>query len=43
MAIFTRTTGLLINKFDEFLDNVEVGLLVFREGIKSYEIGRAHV
>lgn len=36
MAIFTRTTGMLINKFDEFLDNVEVGLLVFREGIKSY-------
>jgi uncharacterized protein len=39
MAIFTRTTGLLINKFDEFLDNVEVGLLVFREGIKSYVNG----
>ncbi len=36
MAIFKRTSGLLINKFDEFLDNVEVGLLVFREGIKSY-------
>ncbi|MBM3421291.1 MAG: DUF47 family protein [Bacteroidetes bacterium] len=36
MALFTRTTGLLINKFDEFLDNVEVGLLVFREGVKSY-------
>lgn len=39
MALFTRTTGLLINKFDEFLDNVEVGLLVFREGIKSYLVG----
>ncbi|MFO7573583.1 MAG: DUF47 family protein [Bacteroidales bacterium] len=36
MAIFKRTSGMLINKFDEFLDNVEVGLLVFREGIKSY-------
>lgn len=36
MPIFTNTTGLLINKFDEFLDNVEVGLLVFREGIKSF-------
>lgn len=39
MALFTRTTGLLINKFDEFLDNVEVGLLVFREGIRSYMAG----
>ncbi len=36
MALFKRTTGMLINKFDEFLDNVEVGLLVFREGIRSY-------
>lgn len=36
MALFKRTTGMLINKFDEFIDNVEIGLLVFREGIRSY-------
>jgi len=36
MPIFTRATGLLINKLDEFLDSVEVGLLVFREGVRSY-------
>ncbi len=36
MAVFTRTTGNLIIKIDEFFDNVELGLLVFREGIRSY-------
>jgi predicted phosphate transport protein (TIGR00153 family) len=36
MAVFTRTTKNLIIKIDEFFDNVELGLLVFREGIKSY-------
>jgi len=36
MAVFTRTTKNLILKIDEFFDNVELGLLVFREGIKSY-------
>jgi uncharacterized protein len=36
MALFTRTTKNLILKIDEFFDNVEIGLLVFREGIKSY-------
>ncbi len=36
MAVFTRTTKNLILKIDEFFDNVEIGLLVFREGIKSY-------
>jgi predicted phosphate transport protein (TIGR00153 family) len=36
MAVFTRTTKNLILKIDEFFDNVEIGILVFREGIKSY-------
>jgi predicted phosphate transport protein (TIGR00153 family) len=36
MALFTRTTKNLIIKIEEFFDNVELGLLVFREGIKAY-------
>jgi hypothetical protein len=36
MAVFTRTTKNLIIKIDEFFDNVDLGLLVFREGIKAY-------
>ncbi|MBA4322465.1 MAG: hypothetical protein C0408_06555, partial [Odoribacter sp.] len=36
MAVFTRTTKNLIIKIDEFFDNIDLGLLVFREGIKSY-------
>lgn len=36
MAVFTRATKNLIIKIDEFIDNVEIGLLVFKEGIKSY-------
>jgi predicted phosphate transport protein (TIGR00153 family) len=36
MAVFTRTTKNLIINIDEFFDNIELGLLVFREGIKSY-------
>ncbi len=38
MALFTRTTKNLIIKIEEFFDNVEIGILVFREGIKSYLI-----
>ena len=36
MAVFTRTTKNIILKIDEFFDNVDLGLLVFREGIRSY-------
>jgi predicted phosphate transport protein (TIGR00153 family) len=36
MALFTRTTKNLIIKIDEFFDNIDLGLLVFREGIKAY-------
>ena len=36
MPVFTRTTKNLILKIDEFFDDIDLGLLVFREGIKSY-------
>lgn len=36
MAVFTRTTKNIIIRIDEFFDNIELGLLVFREGVKSY-------
>ena len=36
MPVFTRTTKNLIIKIDEFFDDIDLGLLVFREGIKSY-------
>jgi hypothetical protein len=36
MALFTRTTKNLIIKIDEFFDNIDLGILVFREGIKAY-------
>ena len=36
MAVFTRTTKKLIINIDEFFDNIELGVLVFREGIRSY-------
>jgi predicted phosphate transport protein (TIGR00153 family) len=36
MPVFTRTTRNLIIKIDEFFDDIDLGLLVFREGIKSY-------
>jgi predicted phosphate transport protein (TIGR00153 family) len=36
MALFKRTTKDLIIRIDEFFDNIELGLLVFRESINSY-------
>jgi uncharacterized protein len=36
MAVFTRTTKNLIIKIDEFFDNIDLGLLVFKEGIRAY-------
>jgi predicted phosphate transport protein (TIGR00153 family) len=36
MALFTRTTRNLILRIDEFFDNIELGLLVFREAVKAY-------
>ena len=36
MPVFTRTTKNLIIKIDEFFDNIDLGLLVFREAIKAF-------
>ncbi len=36
MALFTRTTKNLILSIDEFFDNIDLGLLVFREGVKAF-------
>lgn len=36
MPVFTRTTKNLIIKIDEFFDDIDLGLIVFKEGIKSY-------
>ena len=36
MAVFTRTTKNLIIRIDEFFDNIDLGLLVFREALKAY-------
>ena len=36
MPLFTRTTKKLIIKIDEFFDDIDLGLLVFREAIKAY-------
>lgn len=36
MALFTRTTKNLIIRIDEFFDNIDLGLVVFREGVKAY-------
>ncbi|MGB4293891.1 MAG: DUF47 family protein [Bacteroidales bacterium] len=39
MALFARTTRQTIIKIDEFFDNIDLGILVFREGIRSYVKG----
>ncbi len=36
MPVFTRTTKNLIIKIDEFFDNIDLGLLVFKEAVKAY-------
>ncbi len=36
MSVFTRHTGKIIIKIDDFFDNVEDGLLIFKEAIKCY-------
>lgn len=36
MGIFTRHTRKIIIKIDDFFDNVEDGLLIFKEAIKCY-------
>lgn len=39
MTLFARTTKNTIVKIDEFVDNIDLGILVFREGIRSYISG----
>lgn len=39
MPLFTRTTKNLIIKIDEFFDNIDLGVLVFREGVRAYVNG----
>lgn len=36
MPVFTRTTKNLIIKFDDFFDNIDLSLLVFKEALKAY-------
>jgi uncharacterized protein len=36
MPVFTRTTKNLILKIDDFFDNIDLGMLVFREALKAY-------
>lgn len=36
MPVFTRTTKNVIIRIDEFFDNIELGLIVFRSAIKAY-------
>jgi predicted phosphate transport protein (TIGR00153 family) len=36
MPVFKRTTRDLIIKIDEFIDNIEIGLIVYRESIRAY-------
>ena len=36
MPVFSGTTKKLIIRIDEFFDDIDLGLLVFREGIKAY-------
>jgi predicted phosphate transport protein (TIGR00153 family) len=36
MPVFTRTTKNLILKIDEFFDDIDLGLVVFKEAIKAF-------
>jgi len=39
MSLFTHTTRELTLRIDEFFDTIEIGILIFKEGIKSYVKG----
>jgi predicted phosphate transport protein (TIGR00153 family) len=39
MSLFTRTTKEVTVKIDEFFDTVEIGILIFKEGVKAYVTG----
>jgi hypothetical protein len=36
MSLFTRTTRELTVRIDEFFDTIEIGILIFKEGVKAY-------
>ena len=36
MSLFTRTTRELTVRLDEFFDTIEIGILIFKEGVKAY-------
>lgn len=36
MSLFTRTTRELSVRIDEFFDTIEIGILIFKEGVKAY-------
>lgn len=42
MSLFTRTTRELGIRIDEFFDTIEIGVLIFKEGIKAYVNGDAN-
>jgi uncharacterized protein len=39
MSLFTRTTRELTIMIDEFFDTIEIGVLIFKEGVKAYVNG----
>lgn len=39
MSLFTRTNRELSVRIDEFFDTIEIGILIFKEGIKAYVNG----
>ncbi len=39
MSLFKNTTRELVLRIDEFFDTIEIGILIFREGIKAYVHG----
>ena len=39
MSLFTRTTREVTVEIDEFFDTVEIGVLIFKEGVKAYITG----
>jgi predicted phosphate transport protein (TIGR00153 family) len=39
MSLFTRTTKELEVRLDEFFDTIEIGVLIFKEGVKAYVNG----
>jgi predicted phosphate transport protein (TIGR00153 family) len=36
MALFSKTTKNIILRINDFFDNIDLGILIFREGMKSY-------